>query len=135
PRTCRISEDGTTLLTRGKVEIQVWRPDAPGALVLRARAAPEQDAPTALLTAAGDGLLTVDESGNIRRWTFDAADLRELLWARSPSCGGMPDETGMDRFCACEACFGRHPAACEARSPDPLAALYALTDPGICPGS
>ena len=135
PRRCRISNDGGTMMTRGRVEVQVWRADVPGAPVLRARAAPEQDGPTAQLTANGDTLLTLDEAGSVRRWTLDPVTLRDMLWGRSPTCGGTPADAELESFCACEACFGRHPAACESESEGAKAGWRALTDPGVCPGS
>jgi WD40 repeat protein len=135
PRRCHISHDGGTLMTRGRVEVQVWRAGEPGAPVLKARAAPEQDGPTARLSAGGDTLTTLDESGSVRRWTLDPAALSAQLWARSPTCGGTPEQTDLERFCACEACFGRHPEVCDSVGGGPLDALSALTDPGVCPGS
>jgi len=129
PRRCRLSQDGSTLMTRGRVEVQVWRSATLAEPVLRTRAAPERDGPTVHLSLDGGTLTTLDENGGVRRWTIDPAGLQSQLWARTPTCGGSPDDTDVDRFCACEACFGRSPAVCGA-----AANLDGFTGSDTCPG-
>ena len=116
-------------MTRGRVEVQVWRMEHPDDPVLRTRAAPERDGHTAHLSIDGTTLTTLDESGSVRRWTLDPAGLQAQLWSRTPTCGGRPDETDIERYCACESCLGRNPAICSSESN-----IETLAVAAICPG-
>ncbi len=135
PGRCRMGPTGDLVLTRGRTEVHVWDAAAPGAPVLRARAAPELDGPTAALHPTDRALLTLDESGVLRRWSLDSEALAERLWGDTPTCGGRPGDGDDDRFCACEACFGRYPDGCGGGVSGPLDTLREAAHPGICPGS
>jgi WD40 repeat protein len=133
PTRCRIGPKGRRVLTRGRTAVQVWDRQAPGAPIMTGRAAPETAGPTATFSPSGEAILTLDDDGAQRRWTLDAAALRARLWSRTATCGGGAGDDNVASFCACEACFGRHPATCQDRGPGPLDRLLRSSQPSICP--
>ena len=112
-RTCTLSQNGSKLLVSGETHTLGIRLPA-GEILFRAASATPTLGEVATFTGDGSAALVISHDGSLRRWVMEEADLQRRLWAESQYCGD-PSESrdAAAAWCACEACFGRTPEACE----------------------
>ncbi len=124
PRACEFSADTRHLVVQSGSEAEVWSLD--GVAPQRLLTAPSRrpaGGRTARLDSRAGALVTLDQQGRGHTWLLDSDDLHQRLWQATPSCElAGEDPIDRKRWCACELCFGRTPAQCDADADDPLTA-------------